>query len=136
MRQSVNVPFLTSQKLGRVGCCDGIDDLVFDVGMHLGEDSAYYLAKGYRVVAVEANPELADAGRRRFDREISAGRLTIVEGAIADTDRPTITFYRHPTESVWGTADPDWAGRNAHMGESESIVGVHGVSGGGVGLLL
>lgn len=34
-------------------------DLIFDLGMHHGHDSEYYLKKGFRVVAVEANPLLA-----------------------------------------------------------------------------
>jgi len=97
------------------------DDLVYDVGMHRGEDTAYYIAKGFRVVAFEANPELAAAGRERFTREIADGRVVLVEGAIAATDEATITFHRHPTESVWGTTDPSWAQRNAHLGESEPI---------------
>ncbi len=29
-----------------------IPDLIYDVGMHDGEDTAYYLARGYRVVAI------------------------------------------------------------------------------------
>jgi hypothetical protein len=32
---------------------------IFDIGMYDGAESAYYLQSGYRVVAVEANPELA-----------------------------------------------------------------------------
>lgn len=51
-------------------------DLVFDIGMHNGDDTAYYLARGYRVVAVEANPVLW--------REISAGRLTVRNIGIAE----------------------------------------------------
>ena len=32
--------------------------MVFDVGMHRGEDTELYLSKGFRVVAFEANPNL------------------------------------------------------------------------------
>ena len=28
------------------------DRLIFDVGLHIGQDTAYYLAKGFSVVAV------------------------------------------------------------------------------------
>ncbi len=35
-----------------------VEDLVDHVGAHKGEDTAFYLAKGYRVVALEANGEL------------------------------------------------------------------------------
>lgn len=31
---------------------------VLDLGMHVGDDTAYYLRRGFNVVAVEANPEL------------------------------------------------------------------------------
>ena len=34
--------------------------LVYDIGMNDGTDSAYYLRRGYSVVAVEANPILAE----------------------------------------------------------------------------
>ena len=35
-------------------------NLIYDVGLHLGEDTEYYLKKGFRVIAFEANPELVD----------------------------------------------------------------------------
>lgn len=97
------------------------DGLIFDVGMHRGEDTAYYLRKGYRVVAFEADPDLVAHCERRFERAIADGRLEIVFGAIADTREPTITFYRHAGLSVWGTTDPDWAARNAHRGASVAV---------------
>jgi len=57
--------------------------LIFDIGVGNGDDTAFYLAKGFRVVAVEANPVLVAAAKRRFDEDIQAGRLAIVEKAIA-----------------------------------------------------
>src|SRR4051812_37870644 len=97
------------------------DGLIFDVGMHRGEDTAYYLRKGYRVVAFEADPDLVAVCERRFEHQIANGRLTIVFGAIADTREPTITFYRHPGLSVWGTTDAGWASRNEHRGASVAV---------------
>jgi hypothetical protein len=41
-------------------------DLIYDVGFHVGEDTEFYLKKGYRVLAVEANPELCARGQMRF----------------------------------------------------------------------
>jgi hypothetical protein len=60
--------------------------LIFDVGAADGADSAYYLHKGFRVVAVEANPDAAALLRRRFAAELAAGRLTLVEAAISDRE--------------------------------------------------
>jgi FkbM family methyltransferase len=91
-------------------------DLIFDVGLHLGEDSAYYLRKGYRVIGFEANRDLVEHAERRFQAEIEEGRFRIVSGAISDTDNPTVTFYTYPTKSEWGTTEPDWIDRNANAG--------------------
>ena len=62
------------------------NDLIYDVGMHKGEDTEFYLRKGFRVIAFEANPELVDLCRVRLKRFIEQGQLKIVEGAIVDTD--------------------------------------------------
>lgn len=73
-------------------------DLVYDIGMHRGEDSAYYLALGYRVVGVEADPQLAAHCRERFRGE---GRMTVVQGAVANGE-PFVTLYRNEL-SEWNT---------------------------------
>lgn len=92
-----------------------MNDLIFDVGAHMGEDTALYLAKGFRVVAVEAHPGLADSIRHRFAAAIHAGHLTVVQAAISDQTGP-VTFYENPKVSVWGTTSEAWAQRNAEMG--------------------
>ena len=77
-------------------------DLVYDVGMHVGEDTQTYLDKGFRVVAFEADPDLAKQCAERFADAIADGRLTIVEGAIiSDTSKPTVTFYKNPVATIW-----------------------------------
>ena len=96
-------------------------DLAFDVGMHTGEDTDYYLRKGFRVVAFEANPKLIAQAKTRFADAIGSGRLTIVDGAIANTTAASITFYEHPTKSVWGTINEDWAQRNTWRGQSHKV---------------
>jgi FkbM family methyltransferase len=59
-----------------------IEDLIYDVGMHNGDDTAYYLSKGFRVVAVEANPLLVRRGKKRFPEETADGRLQILNMGI------------------------------------------------------
>jgi FkbM family methyltransferase len=61
-----------------------VGDLVLDVGMHNGDDTAYYLARGYDVVAVEANPALCASAWKRFAPEVAAGRLSIRNVGIAE----------------------------------------------------
>lgn len=93
--------------------------LVFDIGMHKGEDTAFYLAKGYRVVGVEADPDLAEFCRRRFASEISRGVVSLVQGAVVAKDcvgQGKVRFYRSPSVSVWGTTNPAWRERNKRLG--------------------
>jgi FkbM family methyltransferase len=61
-----------------------ITDLIFDIGMNHGEDTASYLAKNFRVVGVEANPVLAAECRSKFAEALSAGRLCIESVGIAE----------------------------------------------------
>lgn len=102
-------------------------EVIFDVGAHKGEDSDFYLKLGYRVVAVEASPDLAAHLRARFQREVDSSQLTIVQKAIAETAGVT-AFYVNTTNSVWGTANPEWLARNKKFGtvsqkiEVESVV--------------
>lgn len=90
------------------------DDLVYDIGAHVGEDTAYYLKLGYRVVAVEAYPELAAELRRKFSGEIAADRLIVVEAAIA-AKAGEIEFHLCDN-TILGTAYADIAESNAQNG--------------------
>ena len=40
--------------------------LIFDIGFHKGEDTRYYLYRGYDVVAVDAAPDMIAQGKRMF----------------------------------------------------------------------
>src|SRR4051812_29464982 len=86
-------------------------DLVYDVGMHNGDDSAYYLRNGYRVVAVEANPLFAGRARERFAAEIADGRLTVLEVGIADGEGEA-SFWVCEDHTDWSSFDRSIAGRN------------------------
>jgi FkbM family methyltransferase len=69
-------------------------DLVFDIGLHNGDDSAYYLHLGYRVVGLEANPLLTAQCTQRFEKEIGQGRMTVVNAGVLK-QAGTFTFYRN-----------------------------------------
>lgn len=87
-----------------------VPDLIFDIGMHEGWDAAYYLAKGFRVVAVDANPALCENARAKFAREISYGRLTILNVGIADTECD-LDFYITSNKTDWSSFKRDFAAR-------------------------
>jgi FkbM family methyltransferase len=96
-------------------------DLIFDVGLHKGEDTDFYLRKGFNVVAFEANPDLISHCKLRFQDPISRHRLQIIEGAIApETSGDRIVFYKNVRISEWGTIDSKWVERNQRLG-SQSI---------------
>jgi FkbM family methyltransferase len=111
-----------------------ISDLIYDVGMNNGDDTAYYLHRGYRVVAVEADPHLVGACERRFANAIRAGRLTLLNCAIGPTagrakfwlclDRPEWNSFRKEGASRCGyrIQEIDVEVRSFH-----SILAEHGV---------
>jgi FkbM family methyltransferase len=65
---------------------NGTSKLIFDVGACNGDDSAYYLHKGFDVVAVEANPLQVEQLQKRFRSEIETGRYVLIPMGIADTE--------------------------------------------------
>lgn len=88
-----------------------MSDLVFDIGMCNGDDTAYYLARQYRVVAVDANPVMCAKARERFAREISAGQLSVRNVGIAET-RGEMDFWVS-SMAEWSSFDFEWATRGA-----------------------
>jgi FkbM family methyltransferase len=107
-------------------------NLIFDIGLHQGEDTEFYLEKGFDVVAFEADPVLADQCRRKFADQIANQRLIVVEGAIVDVENcdsaSTVKFYRNETNSVWGTIFDDWAERNESFGAKSNCIEVRALN--------
>jgi FkbM family methyltransferase len=101
-------------------------DLIYDVGLHQGEDSAFYLKKGFSVVGIEANPELAAQAAEKFRSYVDSGQLTILNKAIA-RDEGRVSFFVNDAVTVWGTIDPEWARRNRHLGTEIREINVEGV---------
>jgi FkbM family methyltransferase len=85
-----------------------MNKLIFDIGMHTGKDTEFYLKKGFNVVAVEANSELVEKAKIKFANEIENGSLTLVDKAISSESDSKITFYINKEKDDWGTIDPDW----------------------------
>ena len=103
-------------------------DLIYDVGMHKGEDTEYYLKKGFRVVAFDANPDLVKENRERFSQALNEKNLIIIEGAIVNNANiKKIRFYKNLDNTVWGTIDPEWALRNEKLGTHNQEIEVEPV---------
>lgn len=105
-------------------------NLIYDVGMHQGQDTDFYLKKGFAVVGFEANPSNAEICRQRFADAIRANRLTVVEGAIVENAAPDARarFYLNKDHSFWGSTADDWAYRNEVMGTSNEIIEVGAIN--------
>jgi FkbM family methyltransferase len=78
-------------------------NLIYDLGAHNGQDSEFYLKKGFTVVAVEANPGLCDGLKQRFSREIAEGRYVLVEKAVGERFGKVGFFVNE--RSIWGTTE-------------------------------
>lgn len=61
---------------------------IFDIGMYDSADTAYYLEKGNRVVAVEANQQFVKRATDRFRDDIASGRFVCLNAAVASKAGP------------------------------------------------
>jgi len=86
-------------------------DLIYDVGANNGDDTAYYLSEGFRVLAVEADPTLMPSLRERFSAEIAEGRLTLFNVALAPR-KGTAPFWICEGYSLWNSFDRAVASRD------------------------
>lgn len=80
-----------------------VPKVIYDFGANAGQNLRYYLRKADVVVAVEANPDLADAIRQEFADEILGGRVHVVSAAITSdaADAGSADFF------VYQGARPD-----------------------------
>ena len=83
-------------------------DLIYDVGLHKGEDSEFYLDKGFRVIAIEAVPRLCELTAARLRRYVESGQLIILNRAIAARKGPTSLFVSEKF-TEWSTTERSWA---------------------------
>ncbi|PYP37892.1 MAG: hypothetical protein DMD48_10700 [Gemmatimonadetes bacterium] len=86
-------------------------DLVFDIGVNNGEDTAHYLRRGFRVVGVDANPEMVAFCEGRFEDEIRAGRLILLNVGLAPEEGVASFFVSEGNGGVWSSLDPALASR-------------------------
>lgn len=93
--------------------------LVYDVGLHLGYDTKLYLSKGYKVVAIEANPNLIDLSSIQFSQSIKEGNLTLLNNAISNIDNAKVPFYISQFGSAQSSLQKTMAERRGEIFEIE-----------------
>lgn len=97
-----------------------IKNLIYDVGMNNGDDTAYYLYRGFRVIAIEADPKLCEQAASRFRQELENGQLKILNLGIAATPGE-LDFWICEGQSAWNSFDRKIASRNGLPHHSISV---------------
>ena len=70
--------------------------IIYDFGANDGDDIVYFLKKADQVIAVEANPMLADHLGSRFAEQVRDGTLIIVNSVVSDSGAgEMVPFYLH-----------------------------------------
>jgi FkbM family methyltransferase len=101
--------------------------LIFDIGCNDGQDSDFYLKKGFRVVAVEADPALCVQLRQRFAEQIAEGRFLLVEKAIAEK-AGEVEFYVNKVESIRSTIRAGHVERASALGRPSTKIVVPSIT--------
>lgn len=90
---------------------DQIDQtLIFDIGVNAGEDTSFYLRKGFRVVGVEANPRIFKQLQSTFAEAIANGSLTLLNVGIWN-EASILPFYVNIDNDHWSSFDPEYGCR-------------------------
>lgn len=88
--------------------------LIYDVGMHTGQDTEFYLKKGFKVIAIEANPLLCEEAAEKFKFDIETGMLKIINKGISNRIG-VATFYVNTAINEWSSFSREIAGRDGHQ---------------------
>lgn len=95
-------------------------NLIYDLGMHHGKDTEFYLKKGFRVIAVEANPKLVDQVSERLSPYVKDGSLVILNNAVSD-EEGSIDFFINLDKDDWSSTEQDAAVRDGANFEKITI---------------
>ena len=79
--------------------------------MHVGQDTAFYLAKGFRVIAADANPVLVRDAGRHFQNAVASGQLIVLNVGIGDKEG-VFPFYVNAHYSEWSSFDREIGSRD------------------------
>jgi FkbM family methyltransferase len=89
--------------------------LIFDIGACEGNDTSYYLRKGFQVVALEADPLMHEHLRRRFAQEIADGSVIVLNMVASDASGSVVQFWRNELYQALSSADFDKAQFREHL---------------------
>jgi FkbM family methyltransferase len=98
-------------------------NLIFDLGMHYGYDTEFYLKKGFKVIALEANPRMIDHARKNLLIRAAEeeGKLGIVPMALWHQGGQTVSFFVNPVKDDWSSVERKWAEKGAHQSQEITV---------------
>lgn len=96
--------------------------LIIDVGAGMGDDTAFYLAKGFSVLAVPHDTEEADAIKLRLAEAIETGTLLVRQSDLSPTNSPNPLIDQIMAE--YGS--PHYVKIEAPGGERDLVTGITG----------
>jgi len=94
--------------------------IVYDVGMHEAEDTRFYLKRGHKVIAIDANKSSLDRAAERFSSPVRRGSLILLNCAIYDEDDREIDFYVSRT-SEWSSPNRMIADRRGQLSHAVKV---------------
>jgi FkbM family methyltransferase len=81
-----------------------IQNLIYDIGFHIGQDTQFYLEKGFHVVGIDANPILIENGKIKFSKYIDENKLILINSGVSD-ETSELPFYVNANLSEWSSFD-------------------------------
>lgn len=78
-------------------------NLIFDIGLHKGNDAQFYVRKGFSVVGVEARADHCTLVGNTFKDSVDLGRLVIVNKALFSASGSRVSFFVNPIKDDWGS---------------------------------
>ena len=95
-------------------------EVIYDLGVNHGEDTGFYLKKGFKVVGVEANPIIFARLYKEFEQEIANGQLILLNIGITAA-AGIATFYVNEHNDHWSSFVESYGTRNGTKFHTEQI---------------
>ncbi len=86
--------------------------LIYDLGLHEGQDTEFYLKKGFKVIAVDANPVMVEKAMTKFGRYLTTGQLVLINaGVVESATDALLPFYVNDQNAEWSSFSKEIATR-------------------------
>ena len=77
-------------------------NIIIDLGLHNGQDTRMYLAQGYYVIGIDANPNMIKIAKSSLTDE-QLNHCQLINTGISFEDCAAIPFYVNKTCDKWSS---------------------------------